>query len=139
MGGRAAEIMIFAGDISSGAADDLQRATEIGLEMVTRFGMDDLVGHRTYAAPRQTLLPGVESTGFRRRKLPPAKSMSPCATWSVRHSSARKKSCGCVGRDLDAGAQLLLKRETVTVDDFPAIRSAKLRIHEAAFKSCERV
>ena len=31
------------------------------------------------------------------------------------------------------------KRETVTVDDFPAIRSAKLRIHEAAFESCERV
>jgi cell division protease FtsH len=27
--------------------------------------------------------------------------------------------------DLDAGAQLLLKRETLTVDDFPAIRSAK--------------
>jgi cell division protease FtsH len=26
--------------------------------------------------------------------------------------------------DLDAGAQLLLKRETLTVDDFPAIRAA---------------
>ena len=29
-------------------------------------------------------------------------------------------------RDLDAGAQLLLKRETVTADDFPAIRVAKV-------------
>ena len=28
--------------------------------------------------------------------------------------------------DLHAGAQLLLKRETVTLDDFPAIRSAKV-------------
>jgi len=27
--------------------------------------------------------------------------------------------------DLDAGARLLLERETVTADDFPAIRSAK--------------
>jgi cell division protease FtsH len=28
-------------------------------------------------------------------------------------------------RDLEAGAQLLLSRETVTVDDFPPVRSAR--------------
>lgn len=28
--------------------------------------------------------------------------------------------------DLDAGAKLLLKRETLTADDFPAIRSARV-------------
>jgi|GEM_PF-4267025 ATP-dependent Zn protease len=39
MGGRAAEKLVFAGDVSTGAADDLQRATEIALEMVTRHGL----------------------------------------------------------------------------------------------------
>jgi cell division protease FtsH len=47
---------VFDGDVSTGAADDLQRATEIALEMVTRFGMDEKVGQRTYAPP-QTVLP----------------------------------------------------------------------------------
>ena len=56
MGGRAAEQLVFDGDVSTGAADDLQRATEIALEMVTRFGMDEKVGQRTYAPP-QTVLP----------------------------------------------------------------------------------
>jgi cell division protease FtsH len=38
MGGRAAESLIFDNNVSTGAADDLQRATEIALEMVTRHG-----------------------------------------------------------------------------------------------------
>src|SRR5450756_1638052 len=39
MGGRASERMIFDGDVSTGAADDLQRATEIAVEMVTKYGI----------------------------------------------------------------------------------------------------
>src|ERR1043165_6131643 len=38
MGGRASERLIFDGDVSTGAADDLQRATEIAIEMVTKYG-----------------------------------------------------------------------------------------------------
>src|SRR5260370_986727 len=40
MGGRASEALIFDGEVSTGAADDLQRATEIALQMATRFGID---------------------------------------------------------------------------------------------------
>ena len=58
MGGRAAEALIFDGDVSTGAADDLQRATEIALEMVTRYGMDETVGQRTYAPPPHPFLQG---------------------------------------------------------------------------------
>jgi cell division protease FtsH len=59
MGGRAAETLIFEGNVSTGAADDLQRATEIAIEMVTRHGMNKKVGQRTYAPPPQAFLPGV--------------------------------------------------------------------------------
>ena len=51
MGGHAAERVIL-GDVSSGAANDLQRATELAFKMVAHFGMSDRVGpmfleHRT--------------------------------------------------------------------------------------------
>jgi cell division protease FtsH len=43
LGGRVAEEMIF-GDVSTGAQNDLQKATEIARTMVTQFGMSDRVG-----------------------------------------------------------------------------------------------
>ncbi len=49
MGGRASEQLIFDGDVSTGAADDLQRATEIAVQMVTKYGMDPTIGQRIYA------------------------------------------------------------------------------------------
>src|SRR6185369_2250594 len=60
MGGRASEQLVFDGDISTGAADDLQRATEIAVEMVTKFGMDARVGQRTYASRPQAFLSNVQ-------------------------------------------------------------------------------
>jgi Peptidase family M41 len=58
MGGRAAEALIFDGEVSTGASDDLQRATEIGTQMVTRYGMAETLGSRTYAPPPQPFLTG---------------------------------------------------------------------------------
>jgi cell division protease FtsH len=43
LGGRAAED-IFIGDISTGAGNDLQRATDIIKDMITKFGMSDVAG-----------------------------------------------------------------------------------------------
>src|SRR5690606_22357680 len=40
LGGRAAEHIVF-GRISTGAADDLQKVTDIARSIVTRFGMSD--------------------------------------------------------------------------------------------------
>ena len=43
LGGRAAE-EIFIGDISTGAGNDLQRATDIIKDMITKYGMSDVAG-----------------------------------------------------------------------------------------------
>jgi cell division protease FtsH len=50
LGGRAAEELIYKGVISTGAADDLQRASELIRQMVTRFGMSERLGALTYGA-----------------------------------------------------------------------------------------
>jgi cell division protease FtsH len=44
--------MLVLGELSTGAADDLARATDIAREMVTRFGMDAVLGHVAYEPPR---------------------------------------------------------------------------------------
>ncbi len=51
LGGRAAEEMVL-GDISTGAQNDLRRATEIARSMVTQFGMSDTVGVVSLEGPR---------------------------------------------------------------------------------------
>jgi cell division protease FtsH len=51
LGGRAAEEITFHGEISTGASNDLERASELARQMVTRFGMSDRMGHLTYGKP----------------------------------------------------------------------------------------
>jgi len=58
LGGRVAEEQVF-GEISTGAQNDLQRATDIVRSMVTEYSMSDSLGLATYERPRQPmLLPG---------------------------------------------------------------------------------
>jgi cell division protease FtsH len=52
LGGRAAEVLIF-GQLSTGAADDLSKVTNIARDMATRYGMVESLGFVTYEAPRQ--------------------------------------------------------------------------------------
>jgi cell division protease FtsH len=54
MGGRAAEEIQYGGVVSTGAADDLERASALVRQMVTRFGMSDSLGKMTYGQPVAT-------------------------------------------------------------------------------------
>lgn len=47
LGGRAAEL-VCGGDLSTGAADDLAKATDMARAMVLRYGMSDKIGHVVY-------------------------------------------------------------------------------------------
>jgi cell division protease FtsH len=51
LGGRAAEKLVF-DEVSTGAADDLAKATEIARSMVARYGMDETLGYVTYDIDR---------------------------------------------------------------------------------------
>ena len=59
MGGRVAEEITF-GDITSGASDDLQRATGIARKMVTEWGMSEALGPRTFGQRQEMVFLGRE-------------------------------------------------------------------------------
>jgi cell division protease FtsH len=65
LGGRAAEKLVF-GELSTGAADDLAKVTDIARDMVTRYGMVEDLGYVTYEAQRQPFLdmPGWSPGGW---------------------------------------------------------------------------
>jgi cell division protease FtsH len=62
LGGRAAEEIVF-GEISTGAGNDLERASEIARRMVAELGMSERVGPVTYIRRRQTFLQ-MQEDGF---------------------------------------------------------------------------
>jgi cell division protease FtsH len=65
LGGRAAEKLVF-GHLSTGAADDLAKVTDIARDMVTRYGMVEDLGYVAYEAPQPRFLdlPGFAPGGF---------------------------------------------------------------------------
>ena len=119
--------------MSTGASDDLQRATEIAMEMVTRYGMNETIGPRTYAPPPQPFLTGttamsrVEASEATEREIDIAVRdiVATALDRATKVLQARRA-------DLDDGARLLLAQETVTADQFPAIRSAGPETKSAA-------
>ena len=59
MGGRAAEELVF-GEITTGASNDLEQATNIARAMVTRFGMSKKLGPRTFGKREEMVFLGRE-------------------------------------------------------------------------------
>ena len=55
LGGRVAEAIYF-GEVSTGAADDLARATDLARRMVTEYGMSEEMGLVSYENPRHRTL-----------------------------------------------------------------------------------
>jgi cell division protease FtsH len=68
LAGRAAELLRF-GEVSTGAADDLARATDLARDMAMRHGMVDALGPVAYEEPPPRFLelpPGLEGAARRR-------------------------------------------------------------------------
>ncbi len=121
MGGRASEQLIYDGDVSTGAADDLQRATEIAIEMVTKYGMDPTIGQRTYAprpqmflqAAQDQVVSAAEATG---------REIDLAVRGLIEDADARARSILEAHREqLEEGVKLLIAKETLTVEDFPPL------------------
>jgi cell division protease FtsH len=65
LGGRSAEELVF-GSITTGAANDLQRATDLAERMVTTYGMSKVLGPLAYQQSQQNMFLGSEAPNPRR-------------------------------------------------------------------------
>ncbi|MBZ9539849.1 ATP-dependent zinc metalloprotease FtsH [Modicisalibacter tunisiensis] len=123
MGGRAAERLIF-DEISTGAADDLAKVTEIARHMVTRFGMAEGIEPVVYEEERHAFLG--ETYGMAQpREYSEATGREIDLAVRQLVDEAYRRALGILEArrdDLKAGAALLLERETLTAQDFPPIR-----------------
>lgn len=113
LGGRTAEEIVF-GDISTGAQDDLQRATDLVRHMITRYGMSDALGLATFEAPRQALFLDVSSGTQREYSEATAQSIDAEIRqfMDASHSRVRETLTAQQGY-LEALGQLLISQEVV--------------------------
>jgi len=123
LGGRAAEILIF-GNLSTGAADDLNKATDIAHAIVTRYGMDETLGEMTYESDAPTFLESPAGLYPERRRHSEATAREiDCAVRALVHTAFTRASevLGQHRSTLVSTAKLLLKKETLTADELPVI------------------
>ena len=58
LGGRVAEELIYGDNVSTGAQNDMQRATKLARKMVTQWGMSEKMGSMTYGEPQEHVFMG---------------------------------------------------------------------------------
>jgi cell division protease FtsH len=118
LGGRAAELLVFE-EISTGAADDLAKVSDIARNMVTRFGMSDKLGQMTYEEQRPNFL-GQPLGGMVQRNYSEETSREiDCAVRELT-DKAREKALQLLRtyrEQLERGAKLLLEKETLREDE----------------------
>ncbi|MGH7090095.1 MAG: ATP-dependent zinc metalloprotease FtsH, partial [Stellaceae bacterium] len=122
LGGRAAETIIF-GELSTGAADDLQKVTEIARSIVARYGMTAELGMVTYEKENRNFL-GVPSmqTTERSYSEETAREIDAAVRAVVDRAFRRTVDLLEARRDtLEKGARLLLERETLDEADLAAL------------------
>ena len=128
LGGRAAETLVF-GDVSTGAADDLAKATDIARSMVVRFGMVEELGLVAYEPESATFLAGTTPM-FRPRSY--ADETAAAIDHAVKRliEAAFTSALGILERNrqvLDVCVKELLARETLSSPDLERLTSALVR------------
>ncbi len=140
MGGRAAEKLVF-GLLSTGAADDLVKASDIAHDMVTRYGMDEDLGFVAFEPQRQQqmieLPPGFMPQGARISQETQAQ-IDAAIRSIVMDGFERATLILSANRDLLArGAHALLDKETLDEAAIRDLTKDLRRVDADAFASVE--
>src|SRR6266404_619655 len=123
LGGRAAELIVF-GHLSTGAADDLRRVTDIARSMVTRYGMSDKLGNVVYEKSPQSFLGGEPPQTPFERSYSEATAREIDATVKAIVDGAFRRTVVLLREKreiLERGARLLLEHETLDEADLTAL------------------
>jgi cell division protease FtsH len=128
LAGRAAEMLVLQTP-STGAADDLAKATDIARALVLRYGMSEKLGLVAYEEERQALLPVVLPVATERRH---SEETAREIDHEVRATLQAAFDVGTRlltrGRAiLDRGAEALIARETLDEAELAPLREELLR------------
>ena len=131
LGGRAAEMVIFA-EATTGAADDLQRATEMARAMVTRYGMEPEIGQASLVSERPRYL---DLSELGQRQSEASDETNAKIDNAIRNliEQAFNRACDILrscARVHQESAQRLLDKETFVDDDLAAIRAAVIECRD---------
>ncbi|MCB1982672.1 MAG: cell division protein FtsH, partial [Rhodoferax sp.] len=103
------------GELSTGAADDLAKVTDIARDMAMRYGMVEELGHVVFEAPRPRFLdvPGMEAPGW--RGSPETQQRIDTAVHDIVQQAFDRSRALLEGQRevLERGARELLTRETL--------------------------
>ena len=122
LGGRAAEQLIF-GEVSTGAADDLQKVTSIARSIVMRFGMHEELGNVAYDSDKTNFLGQAAPQAAERSYSEETAREIDCAVRQI-VAKAFERSCAILAERraiLEDTARDLLARETLDEADLKAI------------------
>ncbi len=122
LAGRAAEQLVF-NEVSTGAADDLAKVTDIARQIVTRFGMSAELGQAVLEKHSASYL-GDQALTLRDKDYSEqtAREVDLCVKALIDEAYSRAKAMLQAQRDvLEQGAHLLLEKETLTPEEFPAL------------------
>ncbi|MBI1180316.1 MAG: ATP-dependent zinc metalloprotease FtsH [Alphaproteobacteria bacterium] len=124
LGGRAAEWVVY-GHLSTGAADDLAKATDIARAMVTRYGMSDALGQVALDRDRQSFLkPGEFAGGSRERDYSEETAATIDREVHRILDAVFSRAVGILGDHralLEEAARLLLEKETLEGAELQAL------------------
>ena len=115
LGGRAAEWVVFH-QLSTGAADDLAKVTDIARDMVTRFGMEPALGPVSYENAPSPFLTGPAPPDFHQRRYSDETARAIDTAVQELVDGAFERTVGILEAHeatLEHGAKLLLERETL--------------------------
>ena len=135
LGGRVAEEMVF-GDVSTGAQNDLQRATEIARNMVTQFGMSDRLGLVSLEGPRTPLFLPVPVPSAKEYSDDTARLIDSEVKIILTEAHKKVKETLATHRPvLEKLAQLLLRKEVVERPELQAILTQADGTHPGSEKT----
>jgi cell division protease FtsH len=123
LGGRAAEEVVF-GHLSTGAADDLAKVTDIARSMVMRYGMVKSLGFVAYEEERATFLP---SQAFPKREYSEETAREIDVAVRDIVKAAYEKALGILSREkaqLEGWARRLLEKETLAEAELAELRTS---------------
>lgn len=125
LGGRVAEKLVL-NDISTGASSDIQRATKIARDMVTRYGMSDNLGPIVYGQAHDDPFLG-RDLGMSRNYSESTAAQIDQEVKEIIESAYER--CTQILSDhmdrLEAVAQALLERETLNAEEFVMVMEGK--------------